>query len=285
MDKLKLVIPKGKIFQNVINLLNEAGFNVRTSGRKLKPVTTDKTLEMKILKPKNIPQLVSLGSHDIGFAGIDWCIETQSNVEKVLDLGFDKVRLVSAIPENWEESALKKRKVVVVSEYENISKKYLSENGYDYLFLRVSGATEVFPPEDADMIIDNTATGTTLKENGLRIVDDIMTSSTIFIANPDAMKCDWKREKILEMKMLFESTINASKKVMLEMNIPADRADVIIRKLPCMKSPTVAKLFGEQGYSAKIVVDKKNVSKLIPELIALGATDILEYDINKVIVN
>jgi ATP phosphoribosyltransferase len=283
--KLKLVIPKGRIFQNVINLLNEAGFNVRTSGRELKPVSSDPMIEMKILKPQNIPQLVSLGSHDIGFAGTDWCIETGSNVEKILELGFDKVKLVTAIPQNWEEAELKKRRIVVVSEYENISKEYLTKKGYDYLFLRVSGATEVFPPEDADMIIDNTATGTTLKENGLKIIDEIMTSSTMFIANPEALKCDWKKEKILEMKMLFESILTASKKVMLEMNIPADKADIIIPQLPCMKSPTVAKLFGEQGYSAKIVVNKKDVATLIVKLIALGATDILEYDINKVIVS
>ncbi len=283
--KLRIVLPKGRIYQKIIDLLNEAGYQLRLSGRELRPISSHEHLQLKILKPQNIPSLLALGSHDAGFAGTDWCIESKSEVENILELGFDPVKIVSAIPQNKSISDLQKKKILVVSEYENISKKYLDQKKWDYLFMRVSGSCEVFPPDDADMIIDNTATGITLKENGLKILDEIMLSSSNFIANPEAMKDPWKREKILEMKTLFSSILMASKRVMLEMNIPLDKASSIIPQLPCMKSPTIAKLFGDQGYSAKIVVDKKSVTSLISKLIALGARDILEYNINKVIVS
>jgi ATP phosphoribosyltransferase len=285
MGTVRLVIPKGRIFDNVVKLMNDAGYRVKVQGRELKPVSGDPEIELKIMKPQNIPQLVALGSHDAGFAGTDWCRETGSAVETVLDLGFDPVRIVAAVPGSVSDADLRRKRIVVASEYERITKEWLDREKYDYHYLRVYGATEVFPPDDADMIVDNTASGSTLRENNLRIVGEIMRSSTCFIANAEALKDPWKRQKIAEMRLLFASVLTAAKKVMLEMNIPADKADAIIPKLPCMKAPTVAKLAGDSGFAAKIVVNRDIVSTLIPELIRLGATDILEYEINKVIVN
>ena len=150
--------------------------------------------------------------------------------------------------------------------------------------MRTYGATEVFPPDDADMIIDNTSSGRTLKKHKLKIIDTIMESSTRFIANKQSLKDKWKHEKINEMMTLFQSVLDARCRVMLEMNVPNDKFEKIIKMLPCMRSPTIAPLYGEQGYAVKIAVKKHDVVKLIPMLKKYGATDILEYEFKKVVI-
>ncbi len=282
-EKLKLVIPKGRIMEKVLSVLDEAGYRVEMRGRELRPYISDPEIEVKIMKPQNIPQLIMLGSHDAGFAGLDWCVESNADLVEVLDLKLDPVSIVAAVPEEYLIDELKSRRIVVVSEYERIAKNWLEREGFSYHYMKVNGATEVYPPDDADMIIDNTATGTTLKENKLKIIGVLQKSSTRFVANRATMENRAKRRKIEEMQMLFQSIIYATCKVMLEMNIPQDKADEIIPKLPCMRSPTVAKLYGGDGYAAKIVVEKSLIRTLIPELIRMGATDILEYEINKVV--
>ncbi len=284
MKKLKIVVPKGRIFDKLVTLINDAGYGVEPNGRGLKPKTADRDIEVKIMKPQNIPPLLALGSHDVGFSGYDWKIETDSDIEEIMDLGFDPVRIVAAVPTSMSSEDLKTRKIVVASEYEKITTDYLKREGFKYQFLRVHGATEVFPPDDADMIVDNTSTGTTLRENNLRIVEDVLTSSTRFFANKSALEDPWKKEKIEEMKMLFESVLSARKRIMIEMNIPEKNKNDIIQNLPCMKSPTISKLYGENGYAVKVVVLKTDAAKLIPQLLKLGATDILEYELNKVII-
>lgn len=283
MPKIKLVMPKGRIFAQIQDLLEKCGYKVVMSGRDLKPYCSDSDIEVKIMKPQNIPYLLDIGSHDIGFTGWDWCVETNCFPLEIMDLGFDPVKIVSAIPKDWEITEVSKKKIIVVSEYETIAEKYLREKGLDYRLLRVHGATEVFPPDDADMIIDNTSTGSTIRENNLKIVDEVMCSSTRFMANKEAMNDSWKRKKIEEMKLLFNAVILASKKVMLEMNIPEEKVDDIIPKLPAMKSPTISKLFGGAGFAVKIVINQSEVSRLIPMLKAWGASDILEYKLNKVV--
>ncbi|MEE4311112.1 MAG: ATP phosphoribosyltransferase [candidate division KSB1 bacterium] len=283
MEHLKLVIPKGRIYTNVIQLLNEAGFGVETADRVYIPRVEDSEIEAKIMKPQNIAKLVELGSHDIGFTGHDWIEETDANVKEILDLGFDRVKIVAAVPENLRNADLKQRSIVVASEYEHIARRYLKRNKYDFILMRTFGATEVFPPEDADMIIDNTSTGRTLKEHNLHIIDTLLESTTRFIANRSALKDPWKNEKIEEMKMLFQAVMDARSRVMLEMNVPKDNFDEIIKILPCMRSPTVSPLHGDGGYAVKAAVKKSDVVKLVPKLKKYGATDILEYDIRKVV--
>jgi ATP phosphoribosyltransferase len=236
------------------------------------------------MKPQNIPQLIEIGAHDLGFTGYDWIVETAAQIEEILDLGFDRVKIVSAAPSTVTREELKSRKIIVASEYENISRAYLNRENFNYIFVRTYGATEAFPPEDADLIIDNTATGQTLKENGLKIVDVLFTSSTKLIANPASLKDSWKKEKIEEIVMLITSVLQARERVMLEMNVPADRLEEIVKILPCMRSPTVSTLFNEQGYAVKVAVLKKEATRLIPLLKKLGATDILEYEFRKVVI-
>lgn len=283
MEKLRIVIPKGRIFDAVQELFLEAGFDFKTNGRAYRPYISDPEIEIKIMKPQNIPRLIELGSHDLGFTGFDWITETNAQVVEVMDLGTDPVRIVSAIPEKMTKEELKRKKIIVASEYEQISRNYLEKEGFDYIFLRTYGATEVFPPDDADMIIDNTATGRTLEEHQLKIVDTILYSSTRMIMHADLEKSAFKMKKINELKLIFQAILDARERVMLEMNVPKDKLDVIVPELPCMQAPTVAPLFGDAGYAVKIAVKKKEIPRLIPRLKALGATDILEYNFRKVV--
>ena len=281
--KLKVIIPKGRMFNQAARLLEDAGIAVTANGRSYVPSLGDPEIEAKIMKPQNIARLVELGSHDIAFTGRDWVVETGARVEEIMDLGFDPVRLVAAVPCSTDPDGLRGRRIVVASEYERISRAFLEERGYDYLFIRTHGATEAYPPQDADMIIDNTSTGHTLREHGLKILAEIMASSTLFIAGPAALENPWKRERIEELRMLFAAVLNARERVMLEMNVPPDKLEEIVRILPCMRSPTVAPLHKESGYSVKAAVRKGEVRRLIPMLKKSGASDILEYEFRKVI--
>ncbi|MBD3289937.1 ATP phosphoribosyltransferase, partial [candidate division KSB1 bacterium] len=159
MSILKVVIPKGRIYNNVTNLLSESGFGFEVRDRTYIPKLNDDEIEAKIMKPQNIPQLIELGAHDVGFTGHDWVEETGASVTEIMDLGFDRVKIVAAVPEDLKGSDLKKRKIVVATEYEHIARSFLEEMGYNYILIRTFGATEVFPPDDADMIIDNVSTG------------------------------------------------------------------------------------------------------------------------------
>lgn len=284
LKKLSLVIPKGSIYESVATLLRDAGIHLRTNERAYRPIVSDAELEVKIMRPQNIPELIELGSHDVGFTGFDWVAERNADVVEVLDLGLDPVAIVAAVPAALANEDLRTRKIVVASEYEHISRSFLDREGYEYVFLRTYGATEVFPPDDADMIIDNTSSGRTLREHGLQIIATLMKSSTRFIANKNAYTCAEKQEKIGEMKMLFKAILDARTRVMLEMNIPEEKFDDVVKVLPCMRSPTVAPLYREQGFAVKVAVKRAEAIKLIPLLKKLGASDILEYEFRKVVV-
>ena len=278
-----MVIPEGHIQDKVVQLLTDAGIDMEIKNRTYRPIVHVPELKVKLMKPQNIPQLVELGAHDVGFTGYDWIEETRADVKEIMNLGFDPVRIVFAAPEGTRVEDLKTRKIVVATEYVNLAENYLKSKGYQYVIVRTFGATEVFPPEDADAIIDNTSTGQTLREHHLVILDELMTSSTRWIANPQALEDPWKREKIEHLKLLFEAVFNARQRVMLEMNVPPDRLEAVVKILPCMRAPTVAPLFGDQGYAVKAAVPRQEVARLIPLLKSLGATDILEYEFKKVI--
>ncbi len=280
---LKMLLPKGRIFDAVSGLLADASIIPEPTGRGYTPRSCDPELRAKMMKPQNIAQLVEIGSHDVGFTGLDWIVETGAAVEEVLDLGFDPVEIVSAAPCSMTRAELGSRRIIAASEYERITRAYLEKEGFDYFFIRTYGATEAFPPQDADMIVDNTATGRTLRDNGLEILDRILRSSTRFIANRDALRDPVKREKIGELEMLMRAMLDARGRVMLEMNVPADKMEEVVRALPCMRAPTVSPLYRDQGYAVKAAVKKRETVKLIPLLKKIGATDILEYEFNKVV--
>jgi ATP phosphoribosyltransferase len=283
MNKLRILIPKGRIFDNVSRLFDEAGFPITMADRTYRPKIAADWLDAKIMKPQNVGELLELGSHDAGFTGIDWIRESNADVEEILDLGFDRVRIVAAVPSEMDNRALKAKKLVAATEYVNLAESWLKAGGYQYRILRTYGATEVFPPDDADMIIDNTSSGQTLKDNGLRIVTTILESSTRFVASKTAMADTEKRSRIEELAMLFKAVLDGRDKVMLEMNVPKARFPEIVGELPAMRSPTVSPLYGDTGYAVKIAIKKSAVPELIPRLKKLGVVDIVEYDLRKVV--
>ncbi|MDR0315327.1 MAG: ATP phosphoribosyltransferase [Treponema sp.] len=282
-DKLRILIPKGRIFDNVARLFTEAGFPIALADRTYRPTLGTDWLDAKIMKPQNVGELLEMGSHDAGFTGIDWIEESGADVAEILDLGLDRVKIVAAVPQAFDEEFLRSKKLVVATEYVNLAERWLKTKGYQYRILRTYGATEVFPPDDADMIIDNTSSGQTLRDNGLAIIGTILKSSTRFVASHAALADPEKKNRIEELAMLFRAVLDARDRVMLEMNIPKDIFDAVVNGLPAMRSPTVAPLFGDEGYAVKIAVQKHEVPEIIPRLKKLGALDIVEYDLRKVV--
>ncbi len=282
---LQVALPKGRLQKRVVWLLQEAGISIEDPGRAYRFTFPEQGLEVKLLKPQNIPQLVALGAYDLGFTGYDWVRETQAAVHELLDTGFDPVEIVAAIPEHYTpEEVFRKTPVRVASEYRHLTHAYLQEKGIcEFVFIQSFGATEAFPPEDADLIVDNMATGTTLRANRLKVIDVLLRSSTRLIAYPASLQNSEKRKRIDALVQVLKSVLLAQERVLLEMNVPSDRLEEVVQFLPCMRAPTVMPLYGGAGYAVKVAVRKEEVPALIPKLKALGVTDILEYRLQKVI--
>jgi ATP phosphoribosyltransferase len=285
---LRLALPKGRITDEVVRLMDAAGLPVRSNGRSYRPRIERAGVEAKYLKPQNIPRLVEIGAHDCGFTGHDWVVESGADVVEVLDTGLDPVTLVAAAPEKSASGsppgeAHPGRPLIVASEYETITRRFLDGRGAPYLFIRTFGATEVFPPEDADLILDLVATGTTLRENHLVIVDEVLTSSTRFVASRAALADRDKAAGIDMLRLMMQAVLEARRRVLLEMNVPRDRLAAVVDVLPSMKSPTIQELYGGQGYAVKAAVPRDGLPAVILRLRRAGATDLIACAIEKVI--
>ena len=289
MEKLKILLAKGRIYESVYELLNDVGISIHLPERTYFPTTNQKDLAFQVVKPQITSFLLSENKADLGFSGKDWVYENgvEDKVEEIMDLGFDPVRIVAAIPETKDLEALLKNSVTIATEYQSLSKKWVESKKVNGTIFRTWGTSEGFVQDTEDamaqILIDNTSTGSSLKANRLKIVDTLMESSTRMYASKEAMKNPQKKQKILELKMLFEAVLNARGRVMLEMNVAKDKFDSLVKGLPSMRSPTVSPLFGDNGYAVKIAVSKSEVPTLLPKLQSLGATDILEYELRKVV--
>ena len=289
MEKLKILLAKGRIYESVYELLNDVGISIHLPERTYFPTTNQKDLAFQVVKPQITSFLLSENKADLGFSGKDWVYENgvEDKVEEIMDLGFDPVRIVAAIPETKDLEALLKNHVTIATEYQSLSKKWVESKKNNGTIFRTWGTSEGFVQDTEDamaqILIDNTSTGSSLKANRLKIVDTLMESSTRMYASKEAMKNPQKKQKILELKMLFEAVLNARGRVMLEMNVAKDKFDSLVKGLPSMRSPTVSPLFGDNGYAVKIAVNKCEVPTLLPKLQSLGATDILEYELRKVV--
>lgn len=272
---LHLGLPKGRMYAGVLALMAEAGIHIRSDARTYRPIVSLPGLEVKILKPQNIAQMLELGSRDIGFAGRDWVVELGVEVVELLDTGLDPVRLVAAAPgELLVGGALPKRRLVVASEYENLARRWIAGKGIDARVIRTYGATEVFPPEDADCIVDNTASGATLRANGLHIVDELMTSSTCLYASRAAMDDPEKRSRIDDIVLLLSGVLAARRRVMIEVNVTHECLDAVVALMPAMKQATVSPLQSTAGFAVKAAVLKADLPRVIPLIKAAGGTDI-----------
>ncbi|MEX1125536.1 MAG: ATP phosphoribosyltransferase [Acidimicrobiia bacterium] len=270
-----LAVPKGRIEPGVTNLLAAAGMELRSGPRGYRPVLSVPGYEVKMLKPQNIVEMLAAGSRDIGFAGADWVAEKSADLVELLDTGLDPVRMVAAGPESLlENGALPSRRLVIASEYERLTRNWIAKQGLDATFVHSYGATEVFPPEDADVIVDITATGETLAANGLVVVDELLRSSTRLYASPQALDVPGKKTAIEGLVLSLRSVIEARDRAMVELNVSRDDLDSVIAILPSMREPTIAALHGGGGLAVKAAVPRSDLPALIPLLKERGATDI-----------
>ncbi len=273
---LRFAIPKGRMYEGVSKLMDDAGISIRTSSRDYRPSVSLTGFDVKILKPRAIIEMLDLGARDLGFAGSDWVEEDNADLVELLDTGLDRVRLVAAVPEQNDETELLNRPVAIVaSEYVNIARRWIERKGYNARLIRSYGATEVLPPEDADCIIDNTATGSTLDANNLRIIDELMVSTTRIYASKNAMENPTKREQIERFVLLIQSVLEARKRVMLELNVTAADLESVIEVLPCMRQPTVAPMHNSDGFAVKVAVLRDQLTEVIPLIKARGGSDII----------
>jgi len=281
---LRLALPKGRMQDGVFKLLSDAGISVRAAERGYRPsISLDRT-ETKILKPHNAVEMLAAGSRDLAFAGADWVAEFDLDLVELLDTGLDPVRLVAAAPTRLlAEDGLKRPGLTVATEYVRLTEAWLRDSGIDAQVVRSFGATEVFPPEDADFIVDNTATGATLAANGLDIFADLMQSSTRLYASARSMENPALRERIEELVMLLSSVLAARKRVILEVNVTPDRLDAVVQALPAMRVPTIAELNRGAGYAVKAAVPRSDLATLIPELKRRGGTDIIVTSLSQIV--
>lgn len=278
---IKFALPKGRMAKGVTQLLADAGIRIRETARGYRPEINLPNYDVKILKPRAIVEMLHEGARDLGFAGADWVEEhcLTNELVELLDTKLDPVRLVAAAPaELLVEGKLPTdlaRPLVVASEYTELTHRWITTKNLNAKLLRSYGATEVLPPEDADCIIDNTATGATLQANGLKIIDEVMQSSTRLYANPTALEDPSKKAAINDFVTLVKSVLEARTRVMLELNVAEADLDAVVKALPAMRHPTVATIHGSTGFAVKAAVPRKDLPTLIPRLKAAGGADLV----------
>lgn len=281
---LRLALPKGRTQANVTALLAAAGIDVEGGARGYRPNVTLPACEAKLLKPRSVVEMLSRGSRDLGFAGADWVSELDADVVEVLDTGLDPVRIVAAAPrELLASGCLPDRPLVIATEYVALTARWAEARGLDARVLETRGATEVFPPEDADLIVDNTATGATLRANGLVVVEEVARSSTRLYASRAALADPPRAARIEELRLLCASVLEARRRVMVEVNVAQDDLEGLVASIPCMREPTVAWLSDRSGYAVKAAVPRVELPLLVPALKARGGTDIVVSAISQLV--
>jgi len=283
-SRFRLALPKGRMAEGVNRLLAEAGIRIQSAAREYRPELSLSGCEVKLLKPQAIVKMLELGSRDIGFAGADWVAEFNAPLIELLDTGLDPVRIVVAAPAgSADQSSFWQRPLVVASELEQTTRRWIAKRNLEATFLRSFGSTEVYPPEDADCIVDVVATGATLKANGLEVVEEIMTSSTRLYASPQALDRPELRDGIEHLVLLLRSVLEARRRVMVEVNVTAEVLQQVVAALPCMREPTIAQLHGQRGFAIKVAAPKSGLPELIGKIKALGGTDIVVSPIAQIV--
>ena len=286
---LSIGLPKGSLQDSTLNLFRKAGFTIDVGSRSYIPSIDDEELSGLLIRAQEMARYVQDGILDVGLTGRDWVLEQNAKVKEVCTLlyakgGLRPVRWVVAVPNDSQirriEDLQGKR---IATELVQYTRRFLKERGIDALVEFSWGATEVKPPRLADAIVDLTETGSSLRANNLRIVDTILESTTVLIANREAWKDPWKRRKIENVAMLLMGALRALEKVGLKMNVPRKELDRVLKVLPAMQNPTISSLSEAGWFSLEVIVDEKTVRELIPVLKKTGASGIVEYPLNKVI--
>jgi len=287
-DKLVLGIPKGSLQESTLDLFRRAGYNIRVSARSYFPTIDDARMAVIMFRAQEMSRYVEDGVIDAGLTGVDWIRENGSDVIEVADLVYAKqdlrpVRWVLAVPaESDVRTPEQLEGGIIATELVNVTREYFAKRGINVKIEFSWGATEV-KARLIDAIVDVTETGSSLRANKLRAIDTLMTSSTRFIANRDAMRVEWKRQMIENIALLLKGAIDAREKVGLKMNVPKDKLDAVTELLPAEKSPTISALRDENWVALEVVVPEKVERELVPQLKRAGASGIITYPLNKVI--
>jgi len=299
MEKIKFALPKGHLAKATFQALEQAGYVISGGERTYRPSINDPKIELKIIRPQEIPLFVDNGSHDIGITGLDWLRETRVDVEVLLDLEYSRVKIAACIPKPWtdinslsellERFSEEKKTLRITTEYLNLTSEYLKANpAYKRLYgdaepLMVTpwwkkgendavasflsfGATEAKPPENADAIVEVIETGTSIDQNNLKVIETVLESSAVLIANKKALEDPEKREKIYDILTLLRGVVDGRKKLHIFMNVNKDKLQMLLDSLPALKSPTISPLSDERWYSVNTVIEKNHFLEILPVL-------------------
>lgn len=289
MSKLRLGLPKGSLQEATFQLFKRAGFNISVRSRSYFPAIDDPEIEVVLMRAQEIPRYVNEGVLDAGLSGLDWILENEADVVEVANLMYSKqtnnpIRLVLAVANDSNiKSVYDLQGKRIATELVRVTKNYLEKHGVSATVEFSYGATEVKVPDLVDAIADLTETGSSLKANNLRIIATILESNTKLHANRRSWEDSWKREKLENLSVLLQGALKADSKVGLKMNVPGDRINDVLSVLPAMKHPTISQLYNSDWVAVEVVLDEKMVRDLIPPLRKMGAQDLIEYPLNKVI--
>ncbi len=314
MEKVKFAIPAGSLAKATFEILQRSGYKVSGQERTYRPTINDPKIELKILRPQEIPVFVAEGLQDVGITGQDWIRETGADVEVLQNLEYGKIRLVIAIPKSFGADSIsnlmddvwsKGKNFRISTEYLNIAAEYIKnnlvyrkrfgkseplivtpwwkkgKNSRAKIFLSF-GATEAKPPENADCIMDVTETGSTLDANNLKIIEDVMQSSAVLIANKNALADPQKREKIYDILTLLKGVVDGSKRIHIFVNVKKTNLQKLLRELPALKNPTIAPLADENWCSVNTIIEKECLIDLLPKVRKL-AQGIVVYEPRQVL--
>ncbi len=288
--KLRLGIPKGSLQETSIQLFRRAGYEITVNPRSYFPHIDDDEIECMLIRAQEMARYVEDRVLDAGLTGKDWVMENEAGVVEVADLIYakqtlGKVRWVLAVPEYSPVKSVKDLEgKVIATELVQVTRRYLEENGVKARVEFSWGATEVKPPVLADAIVEVTETGSSLRANGLRIVETVLESNTKFIASREAWADQAKRQKMETLVMLLKSAIDAAGKVGLMMNVRKEDLATVLGILPALKKPTIGELSEPDWVAVNTIIEEKTVREIIPRLKAANAQGIVEYPLNKIVI-
>ena len=289
---LRLVLPKGSLEAQTLRLFEEADLRVRRgSDRDYHGTIDDERVDrVSILRPQEIPSYVQDGSFDLGITGQDWVAETGAEVEVLTTLTYAKsgtghgTRIVLAVPKDHPANAAAEIPpgTRISTEFVGLTERYFVDLGIPVKVIWSYGATEAKVPEIVDAIVDVTETGSTLRAHGMKVIETLLTSDPVLVANREAAADPAKRAAMEDLVTLLRGALEAEGRVLIKLNVSAEQLDGVLQVVPSMKAPTVSPL-SEGGFAVETVVDKRGVNRLLPQLKAAGATDILELPISKIV--
>ena len=286
---LRLAIPAVSLQEATLELLKKAGYSLSIGGRSYNPTLDDPEIVFTLIRAQEIARYVEEGLMDAGLTGYDWIRENGASVVEITELLYSKVsrqsaKWVLAVPEDSDIQSVKdlegKR---IATEVVSITNEYLKENGVTAVVEFSWGATEAKPPDLADAVVEITETGSSLRANGLRIIETVLESTPRFIANKDAWEDPWKRDKVEDLVLMLKGVLAAEGKVGLMLNVKSSQLDEVIRVLPALKRPTIPPLADSEWVAINTILEESVVREIIPKLKQAGAEGIVEYPLNKII--